>query len=67
MNFSLDEEQESLLRVWLAEMEGRYGDKYYGAIGGAFTYSFTPTSLGVIVKVTHVDGGEIDLTDYMSW
>ena len=25
--------------------------KYYGAIGGAFTYKFTPTSIGVIGEV----------------
>ena len=25
--------------------------KYYGAIGGAFTYRFTPTSIGVIGEV----------------
>lgn len=25
--------------------------KYYGAIGGAFTYKFTPTSIGVIGEI----------------
>ncbi len=34
------------------------------AIGGAFTYSFTPTSLGMVAKVKYWDGSEIDLTDY---
>lgn len=39
----------------------------HGAIGGATTYSFTPTSLGVIIKVsfqgTH-HKGDLDLTEY---
>lgn len=42
------------------------GYPYEGAIGGGLTYSFTPTSLGVIVKAKY---GEftLDLTDYDSW
>lgn len=44
------------------------GNPYGGAIGGALTYSFTPTSIGmvVVVKNGHT-GNEIDLTDYRSW
>lgn len=38
-----------------------------GAIGGAWTYSYTPTGLGTVVKVSCACGGEIDLTDYDSW
>lgn len=37
------------------------------AIGGEFTYCFTPTGLGTIVKVKHYQGEELDLTDYESW
>ena len=41
---------------------------YYGAIDGAYTYSFTPTSLACVVKVRNcVTGDEIDLTDYGAW
>jgi len=44
------------------------GHPYYGATGGVLTYSFTPTSLGVIAKVCHGwTEAEIDLTDYESW
>jgi hypothetical protein len=32
--------------------------------GGAFTYCFTPTSIGTLVIVKHVFGKEIDLTDF---
>lgn len=37
------------------------------ASGGALTYSFTPTSLGVIVKLTCVCGDKIDVTRYDKW
>jgi hypothetical protein len=41
---------------------------YTGAIGGRFTYEFTPTSLGVVVKVSDaVDKTSIDLTEYENW
>lgn len=42
-------------------------EAYYGAIGGSLTYSFTPTSIGMIVKVKHPLGTELDLSDYDSW
>ena len=38
-----------------------------GAIGGGFTYTFTPTSIGVIVKIKCYCGAGCDLTDYDSW
>lgn len=41
--------------------------KYFGAIRGAFTYSFTPTNLGVICTVECTCGAKHDATDYDSW
>ena len=41
--------------------------KYMGAIGGGFTYSFIPTSLGCVVTFKCVCGEVLDLTDYDSW
>lgn len=38
-----------------------------GAIGGLHTYSFTPTGIGVVVKVVCSCGESVDLTDYDSW
>lgn len=38
-----------------------------GAIGGETSYSFTPTSLGVIVTVLCACGKEKNVTDYDSW
>jgi hypothetical protein len=62
--FELDEDEQKKLDKWLAKKDKRYS----GAIGGRYTYSFTPTSLGVITKVTDsLDKDEVDLTDYLSW
>ncbi len=39
-----------------------------GAIGGRYTYSFTPTGIGTIVKVHDAISKEtLDLTDYENW
>lgn len=41
------------------------GYPYTGAVGGNLTFSFTPTSIGTVVKVRDsVTGAEIDVTDY---
>ena len=41
---------------------------YYGAIGGGLTFSFTPTGIGTVVRVTEAITGEVlDLTDYDMW
>lgn len=44
--FPISEEEE----VQINKFQDKYR-KYYGAIGGAFTYKFTPTSIGVIGEV----------------
>jgi len=63
-SFTITPEQLLRIEEWLKQFEGRYT----GAIGGAFTYCFTPTGLGVIVKVRDsVSGQELDVTDYDSW
>ena len=65
--FSLDEKQLHDLNEWKDTLEKHDP----GAIGGAFTYVFTPTSLGTIAKVYYFMGTDlelsIDLTDYESW
>jgi hypothetical protein len=74
--FSLTNEQIEKLSVWAAEQVSKDTEKAaqsgristYGACGGAFTYSFTPTSLGLIVKVTNnLSGDELDLTEWDMW
>lgn len=57
-------EQGGEIAMWTAE--GTI--PYYGAIGGALTYSFTPTSLGTVVTVKHSrEEKELDVTDYDEW
>lgn len=41
--------------------------KYDGAIGGKWTYEFTPTSIGTVCKVRCACGYSDDLSDYNSW
>lgn len=44
------------------------GYPYTGAIGGGLTYSFSPTSIGMVVKVHYaLTGATVDLTDYDLW
>lgn len=44
------------------------GIAYYGVIGGALTYSFTPNSIGVVITVKHAaTSAVLDLTDYEKW
>lgn len=39
-----------------------------GTIGGSYTFSFTPTSLGVVMKVkNNANGEEIDISEYEDW
>ena len=70
--FTLTQDQTDRVGGWLEtvvlpEVRKKNPDLYYGAIGGELTYSFTPTSLGVIVKVKHAYGMEIDVTEYDDW
>ena len=64
--FTLTKEQQEKITAWLLTFEPN-GPGYEGAIGGALTYSFTPTSIGVVVRVKHYKGHEIDVSDYDHW
>lgn len=58
--FELNDSQKERFLEWVKTLPPESST----AIGGAFTYMFTPTSLGIIVKVKYYNGDEIDLTDY---
>jgi len=58
MKFELNEKQQKKLDKWYKKL----GNNYSGACGGGIDYIFTPTSLGMIVKVV-CNGKEIDLTN----
>jgi hypothetical protein len=64
-NFNLTEEQYSKLKEWKSKHDSNAPD---GAIGGRYTYSFTPTRLGMVVVVTDsITKEEIDLSNYDEW
>jgi hypothetical protein len=78
--FQLTDNQREKVCTWSAEQDKKVieqqkgtglehpGMPYYGASGGALTYSFTPTSLGMILKVEHnLTHETIDLTEYSYW
>ena len=49
-------------------IEGGEALPYYGPTGGAYKYSFIPTSVGIVIKVENVVSGDIiDLSDYEDW
>lgn len=51
--FSITPEEQELIKVWKNQhiQEDHHGDSYAGAIGGNWTYQFTPTSIGVIGEI----------------
>lgn len=62
--FDLTTKQKEKLKTWQDSLPG--GPT--GAIGGRFTFCFTPTSLGLVVKVQDgISKQEIDLSDYEEW
>ncbi len=63
--FSLTDEDCNKIEQWQID---NGPDSYAGCSGGRYTYMFTPTSLGMVVKVKdNLKGIELDLTDYKSW
>lgn len=64
--FELDEEQQEKFKEWNMSHHCELKE-YSGAIGGRLTFSFTPTSLGLITKVSCGCGEEINLTDFEEW
>ena len=70
MIFNIANELMVLSEVWLVEHDKRcpFSKKNQeGAIGGRLTYKFTPTRLGLVIKMACACGEETDLTDYKEW
>jgi hypothetical protein len=65
--FTLTAEQMKKFDTWRIEKNEAKGQVNVGAIGGAYTFCFTPTGLGVIEVVKCADGTKIDLTDSSNW
>ncbi len=68
MNFAIEGKDYKKYLAWYKE-HNKTCPLYQndGAIGGRLKYSFTPTGLGPIVKVTCLCGEELDLTDVEKW
>lgn len=66
--FKLTDEQHEESMAWIREhpcsQKNEYGVRQSGAIGGAITFSFTPTLLGTVVRISCACGKEHDLTRY---
>ena len=75
MKYETDTKNEEKLNEWMQEhvLECKYwqmddmGRLPQGASGGALTFKFTPTNLGMVIKVECACGSEGDLTDYDEW
>jgi len=68
----VEAQKETDAEQWHVTTKKGFTYPYMGSIGGGFTYEFTPTSIGTVVKATFCKGhpeyeSTIDLTDYKSW
>ena len=62
MTFSLDEDEEKKLKEWQEKIKDLYGEY------GSYTFSFTPTGIGNVIKVkSHLTGLELDITNLENW
>lgn len=61
--FSVTKEQAKKMRAFAI----KHTSCQRGAIGGAHTYCFSPTSLGYSVVLKCHCGQEIDVSDYENW
>jgi|SRR5581483_455793 len=79
-SYSVTKKQVAQAKVWVekhdlekhAKAMKPYGEggkliRYSGAIGGAYTWEFTPTSLGIAVNLRCSCGEKFDVTDYDLW
>ena len=63
--FRISDEQDTKFKAWKAT---RKPGAYTGALGGRYTFSFTPNGIGVSLTVTdNLYPGSEDLTEYEDW
>lgn len=79
MDFQITPEQWTKFHSWQVEQDKKVietqkerhlfpDEPYYGAIGGGYTFSFTPTSIGLIIQISNnVTKEMLDVTDYENW
>jgi hypothetical protein len=62
--FHLSDENLQKVSAWIST----HGPTPASGIGGRYTYCFTPTGLGVVIKVIdNLTSEELDLTNYSLW
>lgn len=68
MSFELTDSEREKVRSWIDQHQKDHPMKSTGAIGGRWTYMFTPTSIGVAKRISCcVCNEECDVTDYDQW
>ena len=67
MTFTIPDEDIPAINEFMQEQDKKTGG-HYGAIGGGYTYHFTPTALAVVIKVENtVTKAVLDLSHYELW
>ena len=62
--FQLNEKERAAANEFIKKQDKPYA----GPTGGQFSYIFTPTTIGCVIKVVnHFTGEECDVTDYENW
>ncbi len=67
MKFNTTKEEDEAADDWMIAHRIKCRMKDTGAIGGRFTFCFTPTGLGTIFVVRCVCGKEKNVTDFNEW
>lgn len=62
----LNEAEQWLANEWL-ERHRETCEPLPSCIGGDITYSFTPTSIGTVVRIKCTCGEQADLSNYEDW
>ena len=67
--FTVNADQVEKIREWKEqhEKEKHNGNSYAGAIGGRYTYEFTPTSIGEFGRIKCSCGDYFDFDDGSDW
>jgi len=70
----MSDKQLASYQAWAKEQDKKAAEKQgletpnYGVSGGQHTFMYTPTTLGMVIKVRHnLTQEEIDLTEYNNW
>lgn len=68
MKFELSEADCKKVKAFMKKQDKLTRGKYTGAIGGVYTYQFTPTGIGTAVHVVNnLTRAVLDLSDYENW